>query len=128
MPTCGTCFGAGKVSCSACGGTGRKSRFTGGGEVEINSCLVCYGSGQMRCDFCGGTGQVGFGGREPGVKIPPLAIGPLTCPECRAIALRGGFKAWQIVIAILFFPIGLLALFAARKPNKCPECGHTWGG
>lgn len=124
MATCGSCLGRGKVSCSGCGGTGRISRFTslGGGGVEINSCTVCYGTGRMRCDFCGGTGQVGSGGDESITRIPPISFGPLKCPKCSAVAKRGNFKVWQIVVAILFFPFGLLALLAPRNPNKCPEC------
>ena len=130
MTTCGSCLGTGKVSCSGCGGSGRISRFTslGGGGVEINPCAVCSGSGRMRCDFCGGTGQVGSAGSEPVTQTPSLSFGPLICPKCSAEALRGSFKVWQIVVAILFFPVGLLALLASRNPNKCPECGYTWQG
>jgi len=69
MKTCGSCFGAGKVTCSACGGRGHVSRF-GAGEVETTSCAVCYGSGRMRCDFCGGRGQI-YSGVEPvSVRTP----------------------------------------------------------
>ncbi len=50
----------------------------------------------------------------------------LSCPKCNEMATRGGFMAWQIIVAICFFPIGLLALLASRKPTKCPKCGHTW--
>lgn len=72
MAVCGSCSGAGKVSCSACGGTGNTSRFTslGGGGVEINTCAVCYGSGRMQCNFCGGRGQVDFGGESASAQTP----------------------------------------------------------
>jgi len=50
----------------------------------------------------------------------------LSCPKCNEMATRGGFKGWQIIVAICFFPIGLLALLADREPTKCPSCGHTW--
>lgn len=39
---------------------------------------------------------------------------------------RGGFKAWQIIIAVIFFPIGLLALLADKEPTRYPSCGFTW--
>ena len=50
----------------------------------------------------------------------------LSCPKCNEMANRGGFKAWQIIVAICFFPLGLLALLADRKPTTCPKCGHAW--
>jgi hypothetical protein len=82
----------------------------------------------MRCNFCGGTRQFGFDGGGPDINFSPITINPLVCPECQAIASRGGFKVWQIVVAIFFFPMGLLALLAPRNPNMCPECGHKWQG
>jgi hypothetical protein len=50
----------------------------------------------------------------------------LSCPNCDAMAIKGGFKIWQIIVAIFFFPVSILALFADRKPTKCPKCAHTW--
>jgi len=50
----------------------------------------------------------------------------LTCPKCDQLATRGGFKTWQIVVAICFFPIGLLALLADRNPTVCGSCDHRW--
>lgn len=50
----------------------------------------------------------------------------LSCPKCDGFGIRGGFYAWQIIVAICFFPIGLLALLGARKPTTCSKCGHTW--
>lgn len=50
----------------------------------------------------------------------------LTCPKCGAGASRGGIPIWQIVVAICFFPIGLLALLAGRNPTVCPKCGNSW--
>ena len=46
--------------------------------------------------------------------------------KCGEMATRGGFKGWQIIVAICFFPIGLLALLADRNPTTCPKCNHTW--
>lgn len=48
------------------------------------------------------------------------------CPECKKLVPAGGFKTWQIVVMILFFPFGFLALLADHKPTKCTSCGHVW--
>ncbi|WP_081483219.1 DUF2367 domain-containing protein [Aquimarina agarilytica] len=50
----------------------------------------------------------------------------LSCPKCENLTKRGGFRAWQIIVAICFFPVGLLALLADRSPTQCNKCGHTW--
>ncbi len=50
----------------------------------------------------------------------------LSCPKCNAVAERGGYPVWVIVVAICLFPVGLLALLAGRKPTRCPACAHTW--
>ena len=50
----------------------------------------------------------------------------LTCPKCGSVANRGGIPIWQIVVAIICFPIGLLALLAGPDPAKCTECGFRW--
>ena len=50
----------------------------------------------------------------------------LSCPNCSGLTRRGTFKTWQIIVAICFFPIGLLALLVDRKPTVCQNCGHSW--
>jgi len=50
----------------------------------------------------------------------------LSCPKCDTLTRRGGRPAWQIIVSILLFPIGLLALLAARKPTVCAHCGYRW--
>ena len=50
----------------------------------------------------------------------------ITCPKCGGNAHSGSYKAWQIIVAICFFPIGLLALLAEKEPNKCNDCGNAW--
>ena len=50
----------------------------------------------------------------------------VTCPKCNTLASQGGFPGWAIVVSICFFPVGLLALLAGRKPTICPNCGNTW--
>jgi hypothetical protein len=50
----------------------------------------------------------------------------LSCPKCHVLARRGGIPAWQIIVSICLFPVGLLALLGGRKPTQCPECRFTW--
>lgn len=50
----------------------------------------------------------------------------VTCPKCSKQTSQGGFPAWEIIVAICFFPLGLLALLAGRKPTTCQHCGNTW--
>lgn len=50
----------------------------------------------------------------------------VSCPKCGTMTRRGGYPAWVIIIAICFFPLGLLALLADRNPSVCHNCGHTF--
>ncbi len=50
----------------------------------------------------------------------------LSCPKCGTLAERAGYPAWVIIVAICFFPVGLLALLAGRKPTMCPKCANAW--
>jgi hypothetical protein len=50
----------------------------------------------------------------------------ISCPECKSAASRGGFHLWQILVAIVLFPAGLLALFLGRAPSECPRCQFRW--
>ena len=52
----------------------------------------------------------------------------LSCPKCSELTKKGGYKTWQIIVAVCFFPLGLLALLADRNPTTCQKCGHTWQG
>ncbi len=49
----------------------------------------------------------------------------VTCPKCNTQVQQAGFPVWVIVVCICFFPIGLLALLAGRKPTPCTNCGTT---
>jgi len=48
------------------------------------------------------------------------------CPKCKSLTKKGGYKTWQIIVAICFFPIGLIALDADGEPTTCHKCGYTW--
>ena len=48
------------------------------------------------------------------------------CPKCKGLTTKGGYKTWQIIVAICFFPIGLIALDADREITTCQQCGHAW--
>ncbi len=50
----------------------------------------------------------------------------VSCPKCATMTIRNGFPVWAIIVAICFFPPGLLALLAGRKPTTCQHCGFTW--
>ncbi len=50
----------------------------------------------------------------------------VSCPMCSNQTTLAGFPAWEIIVAICFLPLGLLALLAGRKPTTCRHCGHIW--
>jgi hypothetical protein len=50
----------------------------------------------------------------------------LSCPKCSELTKKGGYKIWQIIVAICFFPLGLLALLADKEVTTCQKCHHTW--
>jgi len=50
----------------------------------------------------------------------------ISCPKCSELTEKGKYKTWQILVAICFFPIGLLALMVDKEPTRCNKCGYTW--
>jgi len=50
----------------------------------------------------------------------------VSCPKCSTPNIQAGFPAWTIIVSICFFPLGLLALLAGRKPTQCRQCGFIW--
>ena len=50
----------------------------------------------------------------------------ISCIKCDHLTKRGGFRAIQYVVSVIFFPLGLLSLIAGRNPTVCEKCGHTW--
>lgn len=49
----------------------------------------------------------------------------VACPQCSKATYTGGFPVWTIIVSVLFFPFGLLALLVGRKPAPCIHCGFT---
>lgn len=60
------------------------------------------------------------------LEPPERRMSQVSCPKCSTLVKQGGFPAWQIIIAILFFPLGMLALLAGRKPTTCSNCGFRF--
>jgi hypothetical protein len=52
----------------------------------------------------------------------------VSCPKCGILVQMSGYPAWVIIVAICFFPLGLLALLAGRRPTRCGGCGFIWEG
>ncbi len=50
----------------------------------------------------------------------------VSCPNCSKQTPRGRLPEGRIMVAICFFPWGLLALRAGRKPTTCQHCGTMW--
>ena len=46
------------------------------------------------------------------------------CPKCGAAMEKAKYYPWQIVVSIFFFPIGLMALAAPKKPATCTACQY----
>ena len=46
----------------------------------------------------------------------------LTCEKCGEAIPEQSIRAWQLVLAIALFPLGLLAFLAKRGPRTCPKC------
>jgi len=71
---------------------------------------------------------VSSSGSAPRGGVPAARVargGGLTCPACGTPAQRGGFPLWAILVSIVFFPFGLLALLVGRKPSAC-HCGAAF--
>ena len=67
--------------------------------------------------------------KSPESKVSgKLIMSNLSCPKCGELTKKGGYKTWQIIVAVCLFPLGLLALLADRNPTTCQKCGHTWNG
>jgi hypothetical protein len=88
----------------------------------------------------GGTEAKSMGVYPYAVKLAPVPVfhpqpintpsarsgNQISCPNCQSLATRGAVPGWQILICIIFFPIGLLALLGGRNPTICPRCGFAW--
>lgn len=52
----------------------------------------------------------------------------VSCPKCSKLTPAGKYPTWVIIVAICFFPLGLLALLAGREPSTCTSCNNTFQG
>jgi len=50
----------------------------------------------------------------------------LSCPKCDAPCEKSGYQTWQILVAICYFSIGLIALLMDKAPTQRPKCSHMW--
>jgi len=48
------------------------------------------------------------------------------CPKCKNLTPEKGYKVWQILVAICFFPLGLIALDLDKKVTVCKHCGYAF--
>lgn len=75
---------------------------------------------QTRSHGAPGGGGAGFTASSSGI-----ALKGHVCPRCRSTEYVTKFSIWHGVLAIGFFPIGLLGLFFPVK--ACVECGTEYG-
>jgi DNA-directed RNA polymerase subunit RPC12/RpoP len=54
-----------------------------------------------------------------------IQINKSTCPNCNHRNDDGGLQVWQIVISIIFFPIGLLSILV-KKDVHCRNCNYVY--
>jgi hypothetical protein len=64
---CLDCDGAGKVQCTACGGSGKSAMVRDDGEQE--ACPRCGGQGSITCVECGGKGLIPNRHRKPLIAV-----------------------------------------------------------
>ncbi|CAG2118113.1 unnamed protein product [Medioppia subpectinata] len=57
--------------------------------------------------------------------VPQTIIFIGSCPACRVGVLEEDFTCLGILLALLFFPLGILCCFALRQ-RRCPNCGTTF--
>ena len=60
--------------------------------------------------------------QQPVYQPPQVGIVANPCPRCGS-EMTEKYSAWQILVSIFLFPIGLVSL-AAGKQKKCSRCGH----
>jgi len=67
--------------------------------------------------------QSSYGSFVESVPQQIIVIG--TCPACRVGMLEEDFTCLGVLLALLFFPIGILCCLALRQ-RRCPNCGATY--
>jgi hypothetical protein len=53
-------------------------------------------------------------------------VGLTRCPRCREWVDEANPPTWTIVVAVCFFPLGLIAPFAIKQPTVCSRCGYRF--
>jgi len=48
------------------------------------------------------------------------------CPKCNISVDKTSFAPWQILLAIFFFPIGLITLLLGKIRKYCSRCGYKF--
>jgi hypothetical protein len=117
------------ITCPACGALNNQgSRFCLSCGAALEAPTDPYAQPQYQQQYQPQYQQQYQQQYYPQYQQPQMVIpaGALTCPRCGGMAKRGGYQAWQIIIAICFFPIGMLALLADKSPTVCPNCGYSW--
>lgn len=114
--SCGTMNSPGASFCLSCG-----APLAGPAPCSPQQAGCCYPQAQ----YFPQAQYYPYGQFQPQPAM--VAQGGLViCPRCGQPAKKGGYQAWQIIVAIIFFPIGLLALLADKEPSTCPSCGFVW--
>ena len=112
---CYNCDGAGRVTCSGCGGRGSIWHSSPSGP-QWSPCAVCGGQRQLRCPVCQGVGQLSSSNFPPVLSSPPAPLSsppapptysPLTkwwskLPDRSKMALLVGLGIFAILVVIYF--------------------------
>ncbi len=63
---------------------------------------------------------------KPPAKLVRAGPGEISCPKCSLPTKQAGFSAWIWLVAVCFFPMGLLAFAAGRDPTECRHCHNVF--
>jgi hypothetical protein len=71
------------------------------------------------------TQHTNQGGRQISTSSVGFAIQGDVCPQCRVASFTNEYSLWHWLLAILFFPLGLLVLLFPIK--TCTQCNSPYG-
>lgn len=63
---------------------------------------------------------------QPPAKLVRAGPGEISCPKCHLPTKQAGFSPWIWLVAVCFFPMGLLAFVAGRDPTECRHCHNVF--